>query len=166
MKKCVFAGTFDPPTTGHEGVVLDSLKIFDEVVVAVLENTGKSCYFSTEERIGLLKKLFDGQSRVRVISFSGAAVDLLRREDTVFYVRGIRDGIDLDYENRNLYASLALMPDMVTIYLPARQTQTHVSSTLVRNSIHFNKQFREYIPSKIAEDVIKLSEEKQCSKNS
>lgn len=166
MKKCVFAGTFDPPTTGHEGVVLDSLKIFDEVVVALLENTGKRCYFTLEERIGLLRKLFKGQDRVKIVSFSGAAVDILRQENTPFYVRGIRDGIDLDYENRNLYASLNLMPEMVTIYLPARQTQTHVSSTLVRNSIHFNKQFKDYIPSAIAEDVIKLSEEKQCLKNS
>lgn len=166
MKKCVFAGTFDPPTTGHEGVVYDSLKIFDEVVVAVLENTGKKCYFSVEERIALLKKLFEAENRVRIVSFSGAAVDILKSENTPFYVRGIRDGIDLDYENRNLYASLALMPEMVTIYLPARQNKTHVSSTLVRNSIHFNKQFKEYIPSRIAEDVIKLSEEKQCLKSS
>lgn len=166
MKKCVFAGTFDPPTTGHESVVEDSLKIFDEVVVAVLENTGKHCFFTVGERTDLLKKLFADEPRVRVRRFDGAAVDLLKEEGTVFYVRGIRDGIDLDYENRNTYASLALMPDMVTIYLPARQTLTHVSSTLVRNSVHFNKQFGQYIPSRIAEDVIKLSEEKQCSKNS
>ncbi len=166
MKKCVFAGSFDPPTTGHESVVRDSLKIFDEVVVVVLENTGKHCYFSVEERIFLLKKLFEGEDRVTVKSFDGAAVDALKSENTIFYVRGIRDGIDLDYENRNLYASLALMPEMITVYLPARQRETHVSSTLVRNSIHFNKKFRDYIPEKITEDVIKLSEAKQCLKNS
>ena len=165
MRKCVFAGTFDQPTIGHEGIVHDCLRIFDEVVVAVLENTGKNCLFTVEERIKLLEKLFAEEKRVRVISFGGAAVDILRAENTPFYVRGIRDGIDLDYENRNLNASRALMPEMVTIYLPARQDETHVSSTLVRNSIHFRKQFDRYIPSRIAEDVKKLTEEKQCSKN-
>ncbi len=80
MKKCVFAGTFDPPTVGHAHVVEESLKIFDEVVVAVLENTGKSCLFTADERIALLNKMYLEDKRVKVVAFEGAAVDLLDRE--------------------------------------------------------------------------------------
>ncbi len=160
MKTCVFAGTFDPPTVGHKKVVEESLKIFDGVTVAVLENTDKHCLFTEEERVGLLNRLFSGEDRVKVITFDGAAVDLLRRENTVFYVRGVRDGIDLDYENRNFFANRKLMPEMVTIYIPSEQDETQVSSTLVRNSVRFKKDFSYCIPDEIADEIQKLLEKK------
>ena len=94
MKKCVFAGTFDPPTSGHRAVVDTCLKIFDEVVVAVMVNTKKSPLLSEEQRKILLEKLFCGNPAVKVVIFEGAAVDLLKQENTVFYVRGVRSGID------------------------------------------------------------------------
>ncbi|MDE7086795.1 MAG: pantetheine-phosphate adenylyltransferase [Clostridia bacterium] len=160
MKTCVFAGTFDPPTTGHKGVIEAALKIFDGVTVAVMINTDKQCLFSEEERIALLKKLFKDEKRVKVRSFGGAAVDLLKEENTPFYVRGVRDGIDFDYENRNHFASKKLMPEMVSIYIPAEQDELQVSSTLVRNSVKFKKDFKDYIPSEIIGDVIKMLEDK------
>ena len=98
MKKCVFAGTFDPPTVGHKHVVGESLKIFDKVVIAVMVNTDKTPLFTVEERLYLLEKLFGGDKRIKVISFGGAAVDLLEMENTPFYVRGVRDSIDFEYE--------------------------------------------------------------------
>lgn len=161
MKKCVFAGTFDPPTVGHAHVVGESLKIFDEVVVAVLENTGKSCLFTTDERIALLKKLYENEKRVRVVAFDGAAVDLLEREKTPFYVRGVRNTLDFEYENQNFFANKKLKDDIVTIYIPAEQGDLQVSSTLVRNSAHFNKEFKDYLPAKIADDVIRLFNDKK-----
>lgn len=160
MKKCVFAGTFDPPTVGHEDVVLQSLKIFDEVVVAVLDNTSKQCFLSKDERLNLLGELFAGEKRVRVRSFEGAAVDLLEEENTPFYVRGVRDSIDFEYENRNNYASKKLMPEMVTIYLPAEQEKIHVSSTLVRNSVAFKKDYEALVPQKILKSFNEILENK------
>lgn len=160
MKKCVFAGTFDPPTTGHKRIIDDCLKIFDEVVVAVMVNTSKTPLFSESEREGLLKKLFAGDSRVRVVVFAGAAVDLLERENTPFYVRGIRNTVDLEYENADYFASKKLKKDLVTVYLPAEQDSIQISSTLVKNSIKFKKHFAEYIPPEIIDDLLKLLENK------
>ena len=159
-KTCVFAGTFDPPTVGHKGVVEQALKIFDGVTVAVMINPDKKCLFTEEERVALLKELFAGEERVKVISFGGAAVDLLKKENTPFYVRGVRDSIDFEYENRNTYASRKLMPEMIAIYLPAEQEQLHISSSLVRNSIKFKKQFYGYIPEEILRSVKKILEDK------
>ena len=156
MKKCVFAGTFDPPTTGHKSVVSDCLKIFDEVVVAVMLNTSKTPLFSVEERTNLLKKLFKDEKRVNVISFEGAAVDLLDKENTPFYVRGVRNTIDFEYETADYFASKKLKKDLVEIYIPAEQDNLHISSTLVKNSIKFNKDFKEYIPEEILPDIEKL----------
>lgn len=160
MKKCVFAGTFDPPTVGHKGVVESALKIFDKVTVAVLINTQKQCLFSLEERLELLRGLFKDNERVKVMSFDGAAVDLLRAEDTPFYVRGVRDALDFEYENRDFFASKKLMPQMVAVYIPAEQPVLHVSSTLVRNSVKFKKEFADYIPQEIRRQVMKMLEEK------
>ncbi len=74
MKKCVFAGTFDPPTTGHKKTVDDCLKIFDEVVVAVMVNRSKTPLFTEKERAALLKKLYADEPRVKVTVFDGAEI--------------------------------------------------------------------------------------------
>lgn len=160
MKKCIFAGTFDPPTVGHEEVVENSIKIFDEVIVAVMVNPQKQSLFTVEERVELLKELFKDNPAVKVISFDGAIADLLERENTPFYVRGVRDAIDFEYENRNFFASKKLNKDIITIYIPASQEKLHVSSTLVKNSIHFKKDIKPLVPAKIADKIYALLEEK------
>lgn len=160
MKTCVFAGTFDPPTVGHKEIVNKALQIFDGVTVALMINTDKTCLFTEEERLSLLRELFGAEKRVKVISFDGAVVDLLKRENTPFYVRGVRDIIDFEYENRNHFASKKLMDGLITIYLPAEQDSLHISSTLVRNSVKFNKEFYDYIPPEIQGSVRKFLEAK------
>ncbi len=160
MKKCVFAGTFDPPTKGHEKVVREALQIFDEVVVAVMINGGKTPLFSEDERVALLKKLFKNDGNVTVKSFHGAACDLLKEENTTFYVRGVRDGIDFAYETRDYFATKKLMPEVIEIYIPAEQDSLQISSTLIRNSVKFNKQFADYLPDNIRNDILSMLEEK------
>ena len=159
-RKCVFAGTFDPPTTGHEKVVKNCLKMFDEVVVAVMINPDKTPYLSEKERVSLLKTLFSGEKRVKIRSFCGAAVDLLEEENTPFYVRGIRNTVDFEYENANFFANKKLKGDIVTVYLPAEQQDLHISSSLVRNSVKFKKDYSEYVPEKIREELSQILESK------
>lgn len=160
MKKCVFAGTFDPPTVGHKYVADCCLKIFDEVVVAVMVNAKKTPLLTVSERVALLKKLFQNQSSVRVISFDGAAVDLLEAEGTPFYVRGVRDTVDFEYEKRDFYASKRLKGDLIEIFIPADQSETHISSSLVKNSVRFGKDFNGCMPPEIEEDFIKMTEKR------
>ena len=154
-KKCVFAGTFDPPTIGHKKIVDDCLEIFDEVVVAVMVNAQKSPLLTEEERASLLEKLFENK-RVKVRIFEGAAVDILEEENTPFYVRGVRNTVDFEYENADYFASKKLKKDMIVIYIPAEQENLHISSTLVKNSIKFNKDFADYIPEEIRDDLLKI----------
>ncbi len=160
MKKCVFAGTFDPPTVGHEYVINRCLEIFDCVTVAVMVNPEKTPYLTVLERVELIKKLFKDDDRIKVISFGGAAVDLLESENTRFYVRGIRDVIDFEYENRNARANEKLLPDIVNIYIPARKEDEHVSSSLVKNSVRFKKAYSDYIPKAILKGFEKIIENK------
>ena len=159
-RKCVFAGTFDPPTVGHERIVESCLKMFDEVVVAVMINPDKTPYFSEDERITLLKKLFSDEKRVKIRSFYGAAVDLLEEENTPIYVRGVRNTVDFEYENANFFANEKLKSDIITVYLPARQQDLHISSSLVKNSVKIKKEYSEYIPEKIMEELQSILEKK------
>lgn len=160
MKKCVFSGTFDPPTAGHKKIIEKCLAIFDEVVVAVMVNTDKKPLLSEDERKLLLQKLFHDENRIRVEIFEGAAVDILQKENTPFYVRGIRNTIDFEYENANYFANQKLKSDIITIYIPAEQDSLQVSSTLVKNSVKFHKDYADYMPKEIRSDFIEMIKNK------
>ena len=156
MKKCVFAGTFDPPTIGQKDIVLKCLEIFDEVVVALMINPNKKPLFSTEDRLALLEKVFACYKNVRVVAYDGLLVDLLREEKTRFYVRGIRNGTDYDYENQLNYINCDMYKQMITVFLPTRQELVHISSSLVKDALRFNKNVDKYVPEEIRDDIRKL----------
>lgn len=160
MKRCVFSGTFDPPTTGHKKIIETCLAIFDEVVVAVMINTDKKPLLSETQRKFLLEKMFSAEKRVRVVIFEGAAVDILEKENTPFYVRGVRNTIDFEYENANFFANKKLKNDIITLYVPAEQDSLQISSTLVKNSVKFKKAYSEYVPAEILNDFEKMLEDK------
>lgn len=145
MKKCVFAGTFDPVTLGHETLIAQCLQLFDEVVVAILCNPAKKPCFSLEERKEMMRIACKNDARVRVVDFEGTIAELLQKEGTPFYVRGIRNTVDFEYENANYFASKRLNADMVPIYLPCPQELLHVSSSMVRNSLQFNTPISDYV---------------------
>lgn len=148
-KKCVFAGTFDPPTLGHKALIEDCLRLFDEVVVAIMVNPAKAPAFSVEERMEMFALDFGGEPRVRVIAYSGTVAELLKEENTDVYVRGIRNGVDLDFENANFYASQKLDKNLLAVYLPCRQELLHISSTMVKNSLKFGTPIDEYVSEKV-----------------
>ena len=160
IKKCVFAGTFDPPTLGHKATVEDCLRLFDEVVIAMLVNPQKQPYFSIKEREEMWRLMFPDTKRVRIVQFDGTVTALLRSEHTPFYVRGIRNGVDLDFENANFYASKKLDEDFVAVYLPCRQELLHVSSSMVRNSLHFQTPIDEYVTKEVKEYIERITKEK------
>ena len=149
IKRCIFAGTFDPPTLGHKALVEECLKLFDEVVVAILINPAKIPCFTLEEREEMLKLTFGNEPRIRITATEDTVAELLARENTKFYVRGIRNSIDLDYENANFYASKKLNPELTAVYLPCRQELLHVSSSLVRNSLAFGTPIDEYVTAEV-----------------
>ncbi len=158
-KKCVFAGTFDPPTLGHKDIVLKCLTLFDEVIVAVLINPNKAPLFTEEARLAMLRKVFAPYPNVRVLAYDGLTVDLLRREGARFYVRGIRNGTDYDYEAQLNYINMDMYPDMVTVFLPTRQEFLHISSSLVKDALRFHKSVDNYVPEEIRGDLRKYLHE-------
>ena len=157
--KCGFAGTFDPPTLGHKDIVRKGLTLFDEVIVGVLINPNKAPLFTEEARLAMLRKVFAPYPNVRVLAYDGLTVDLLRREGARFYVRGIRNGTDYDYEAQLNYINMDMYPDMVTVFLPTRQEFLHISSSLVKDALRFHKSVDNYVPEEIRGDLRKYLQE-------
>ncbi len=153
MKKCVFAGTFDPLTLGHEQAIQDCLQMFDEVVVAILINPQKKPFFNVEQRKEMIALAFPNEQRIKVICFEGTIAELLEKEGTNVYVRGLRNTVDFEYENANFFASRKLNKDMVAVYLPCRQEYLHISSSMVRNSLLFQTPIDEYVSKDVKEYI-------------
>ena len=156
MRKCIFAGTFDPPTLGHKALVEECLKLFDEVVVAIMVNPAKLPCFTLEQREKMLALTFGKNPRIKTVVAEGTVAELLQRENTKFYVRGIRNSIDLDYENANFYASRKLDSELCAVYLPCPQELLHVSSSMVRNSIKFGTPIDDYVTKEVKEYIEKV----------
>ena len=155
-RKCVFSGTFDPPTLGHKAVVDSAKEIFDEVVVAVMVNPAKAPYFSKEERTEMLKRTFGEDPKIKILFSDLTVADLLEEIGTKFYVRGIRNTVDFEYENVNFFATKKINPNAIPVYLPCPQELLHVSSSMVKNCLKFHKPIDEYVTKETLEYIQSL----------
>jgi pantetheine-phosphate adenylyltransferase len=127
----LYAGSFDPPTVGHEDIIRRALTVVDRLVVAVAVNSTKAPLFSIEERAGFLRRLVD-DPRVEVREFRGLLVDLARDVGATVLVRGVRSVGDFEYEVQMARLNRGLAPDVETIFLAPSADVAHVSSTFVR----------------------------------
>lgn len=137
-RTAIFPGTFDPITRGHTDIVRRSLTIFDTIIVGVLSNVDKQTLFPLEERLALIEAEFaDYKGRVQVKSFSGLLVDFARSMGVKVIVRGLRAISDYDYEAQLALVNKSLYDDLETLFLTAREENTYVSSSLVRQIASF-----------------------------
>lgn len=153
QKKCVFSGTFDPPTLGHQWIIQSARQVFDEVVIAVMVNPQKLPLFTFEQRREMLRLTCGNMQGVRIIEFFGTVAELLEQEQTPFYVRGLRNTVDFEYENSNYFATKKLTEKVVPLYLPCPQELLHVSSSMVKNSLRFNTPIDEYVTKEVQEYI-------------
>lgn len=142
MKKIgVFAGTFDPFTLGHKSVVEKAFNLFDEIHIVIGINPNKKCMFSPEVREKIIKETFPFEENIKVVFWEGLIVDYCKNVGANYMIRGIRGGIDFDYENMIKYAEKMINPDVETIYFMTDPQYAGVSSSIVRELIknkHYN----------------------------
>ena len=136
MKRAIFPGSFDPFTNGHLDIVKRSQPLFDEIVIAVLNNPDKKPLFSVEERCSLIEEILrEIQSvgcRLVVDSFSGLTAEFARRRQATAIVRGIRAVADYEYELRMALMNRRLEPEIETVFLIAAEEFSYVSSSLMK----------------------------------
>ena len=160
MKTCVFAGTFDPISKGHEYVVNKCLEIFDRVIVAVGVNVNKKPLFTLEQRLDIIKTMYKDNERVSVMSFDGMLVDFMKENDIAFTVRGIRNEEDYKYEDKMAQYNLDLSKEVTTIFIPTPASLSYVSSSGIRNIIELKGDYAEFVPESALAIVKNLLERK------
>lgn len=110
MKIAVYPGSFDPVTNGHLDVIQRSAKIFDKVIVGVLDNAAKKPVFTSQEREDMLRQVTAGIENVEVYSFSGLLVDFMKRFDSAVIIKGVRTVSDFEYEFQMALLNKSLDP--------------------------------------------------------
>lgn len=136
MRRAIFPGSFDPPTNGHLDVIKRSLPLFDEIIVAVLNNLDKQPMFSVEERVSMIEEILPsinhGDCKLSVKSFSGLTAEFAKRCEAKAIIRGIRAVADYEYELRMALMNRRLEPEIETVFLMADEEFSYVSSTLMK----------------------------------
>lgn len=140
MRKALYAGSFDPPTLGHENVIDQVLGVFDEVVIAVLKNPNKEGFFTLEERIEILKEIYQDDNRVHIVTGEGAAVDIAMENDCCVMARGLRGVDDVSYELNMATTNRQISNgEMNTVAFFADLQFQNVSSSMVKDVYRLGK---------------------------
>ncbi|MCL6636533.1 MAG: pantetheine-phosphate adenylyltransferase [Alicyclobacillus sp.] len=152
MHKAVFPGSFDPVTCGHLDVLARAARLFDEVVVAVLENPDKQPLFTTAERVRLIQVAVAeaGLQNVTVDSFSGLLVEYVRLVGARAVVRGVRGVSDVAAETMLAQMNRRLNPAAETVFLPANPEYSYVSSSLLKQVASLGGPLAGLVPPHVA----------------
>lgn len=147
MKRAIYPGSFDPVTYGHLDVIKRAAKMFDELIVSVLNNKVKTPLFSVEERVKILKEAVKDIPNVKVESFSGLLVDYAKEKDVHVVIRGLRAITDFEYELQNAQTNVKLSNGEVdTVFLTTSLEYAYLSSSSVKEIASFGGDISMCVP--------------------
>mgnify|MGYP001604997942 CR=1 FL=1 len=150
MKRiAVYPGTFDPVTKGHEALVLKSLSLFDEIIVAIGINSKKETYFSLEKRKGWLRSVFEKYPQVKIETYETLTVNFCKEKNAGFILRGLRSSSDFEFERTIAQANNTLSPEIETIFLVSSPGLSAINSSIVRDIHKHGGDVSQFIPSGI-----------------
>ena len=151
MRIAVYPGSFDPLTNGHLDIIRRASRLFDRVLVSVLQNEGKAPMFSVQERMQLIAECTRDIPGVEVHSFSGLLVDFMRRMDASVVVRGIRAVSDYEYELQMALMNRELHEGAETIFMLPAVEYTFVASRLVKEVFRLGGDISHLVPPAVLE---------------
>jgi pantetheine-phosphate adenylyltransferase len=145
----IYPGTFDPFTNGHFDLVVRSLRIFDEVIVAVAPSLKKKPLFSVKERLVLIEKSLEGHGRVRIEKFGGLLVDFVRQTKGTAIIRGLRAVSDFEYELQLALMNRRLNPDIETVFMMPSEEYSFLTATIVKEIASLGGPVKELVPTPV-----------------
>lgn len=150
MKRlAVFPGSFDPITRGHENVVRRAAHLFDEIIVAIGQNTTKQSMFPLEKRLQWVQQTFTDLSNIRVEVYEGLTVDFCKKYEATFLLRGLRNGGDFEYERTIAHMNKAISNELETILVFTDPEYASVHSTVIREVLRNNGDVSQFVPKAI-----------------
>ena len=151
MKTAIYPGSFDPVTLGHYDIIERSSKIFDKLIVGVLNNSAKSPLFSVEERVNMLKDVTSHFPNVEVQSFAGLLIDFVRSNDANVIVRGLRAITDFEYELQLAQMNRVIAPEIDTLFLTTNLKYAYLSSSMAKEVAMYGGDISSFLSPEIAE---------------
>lgn len=151
-KIAVFPGSFDPITKGHENIILRAIPLFDKIIVAIGENAEKTGYFSIEERIGWINKVFKDHACISVEKYTGLTVDFCKTINANYILRGLRTSADFEFERSIGQTNKKLSSEIETVFLLTMPEFTPINSSIVRDVHRHGGNVQDFIPTAIQSD--------------
>lgn len=152
IRKAVFPGSFDPITNGHYDIIKRGVSLFDEVVVAIGINAEKKYMFSLEERKRFIEESFKDEPKVRVITYTGLTIDLCRKENANFILRGLRNPADFEFEKAIAHTNRSLS-DIETVFLLTAAKTSYISSSIVRDVLRNGGDIKKLVPESVVKSI-------------
>ena len=147
MKKiALFPGSFDPFTNGHLDVVRRGAELFDEIIIAIGNNSSKQRYLPVEWMEAQITELFKDEPRVSVCSYRGLTADFARVRGARYLLRGLRNTTDFEYENTIAQANRHVNPNLETVFLITSPLLAAISSTIIREIHRFGGDVEQFVP--------------------
>lgn len=154
MKTVICPGSFDPVTKGHMDIIERASKLFDKVVVAVLNNATKNPSFTIDERIELLKQTTSHLDNIEISTFDGLLVDFAKIKGASAVVKGLRAVTDFEYEFQMSMINKKLCPEVETIFLNTSQEYMYLSSSVVKQIAAAGGDISLFVPEEIRDKIV------------
>ena len=153
-KIALFPGTFDPFTLGHLSLVERGLCLVDEIIIAIGINLDKKTFFTLEERMEMLTRLFESNPQIKICSYKGLTVDFAKETGARFILRGVRSVSDFEYE-KNIANINREISGIETFVLFTEPAYTHISSSVVRELLTYGRSVAKFVPENLHIDDYK-----------
>ena len=148
MKRiAIYPGSFDPVTNGHLDIVARGLKLFDKVIVAIMDNPGKNAMFTLEERIDMLKASMKRFANVEIDTFDGLTVEYAKKRKAQGILRGLRAMSDFEYEFQMALMNRKLNREVQTIFLMTGMRWIYTSSSIIKEAAQFGGNVNGMVPA-------------------
>ncbi|MFO7840633.1 MAG: pantetheine-phosphate adenylyltransferase [Fidelibacterota bacterium] len=150
-RTAIYPGTFDPITFGHLDIIERAVKLFDNVIVAVADNTEKSPLFTIEERAGIIEKAVKDIPRVEVDTFDSLIIDYCHKRKATVLIRGLRAISDFEYEFQMALINRKIGKDVESVFLMPKEEYTYLSSSMIKEIAAFGGDVSCFVPPHVKE---------------
>ncbi|HPR16767.1 MAG TPA: pantetheine-phosphate adenylyltransferase [Candidatus Cloacimonadota bacterium] len=165
MKLAIYPGTFDPITNGHIDVLEKAVKMFDKVILAVADYTGKNTIFDLEKRVEICRKALQHLPNVEVMPFHGLVVEFAKKVNARVMIRGLRAVSDFEYELSQALMNKKLNRAVDTVFFVPDNKYLYLSSTMVRQVVELGGDLKDMIPDNVEQELLIWQKQKKNKEN-